>query len=106
MMMIIIIIIIVVVVVVVVGGGGGGGGGDGVNNNNFPICFLVCLSTRHHSQIRKEDNGQSIFTRPAHTVDVREEKVPSAPKWERCKLITYTCQPWIEHQYHSPFQPK
>ena len=60
----IIIIIVDIAIVVVV-----------VNNNNFPICYPGCLSTRRrHSQIRNEDYGSFIFTCPAHTIDVRQNR--------------------------------
>ena len=36
---------------------------------------------RRHSQIRKEDQGPSIFTFPAHTTDVRQDSIPGAAKW-------------------------
>ena len=46
------------------------------NNNNFTICYPACLSTRRRlSQIRKEDHGPSIFTCPAHTIDVRQNSL-------------------------------
>ena len=56
-------------------------------NNNFTICYPGCLSTRRrHSQIRKEDHGRSIFTCPAHTINVRQDKIPSAVKWENVRI--------------------
>ena len=54
------------------------------NNNNSPICYLGCLSTRRrHSQIRKYDHEPCSFTCPAHTVDVRQDIIPSDSKREK-----------------------
>ena len=53
------------------------------NNNNFTI-FLSGLfidKTTSFTLFRKEDHGPSIFTCPAHTIDVRQERISSAPKW-------------------------
>ena len=80
-----IVVVVVIVVAVVVN--------NNNNNNNyyyyyFPICCLRCSSTRRrHSQIGKEDYGPSVFTYPAHRVDVRQHKIPSAAKWENVRII-------------------
>ena len=76
-----IIVVVVIVVAVVVNN-------NNNNNNNFPICCLRCSSTRRrHSQIGKEDHGPSVFTYPAHRVDVRQDKIPSAAKWENVRIL-------------------
>ena len=73
------------------------------NNNNFPICYPGCLSTRRrHSQISKEDHGSSIFTCPAHTIDVRQGRIPGPAKWGMCELSNYVCQQRIEHPVFVP----
>ena len=72
----------------------------------------TCLSTRRrHSQIRNEDYGPSIFTCPAHTIDVRRERIPKTVKWKNV-LIDYlrldrtssVCYPLLDNEHHhSPF---
>ena len=44
------------------------------------------MTRRRHSQIRKEDHGPSIFTCPAHTLDVRQDGVLNAAKMRKCEI--------------------
>ena len=37
-------------------------------------------------EFRKDDLGPSICTCPAHTMDVRQDRIPSAAKWEHVRI--------------------
>ena len=50
------------------------------------MLLLLMLFIRCCSQIRIEDHGLSIFTCSGHTIDVHQDKIPSAAKCENVKI--------------------
>ena len=52
----------------------------------FIVNLLSGLFTirQRHSQICKEDYGRSIFTCIAHTINVRQDRIPSASQMGTC----------------------
>ena len=51
----------------------------------IPNLLSGILSTKRcNSQIRKEDHDPYIFTSPAHTIAVRQNRIHSAAKMGKC----------------------
>ena len=48
--------------------------------------MILFTTRRSHLQIRKEDHGLSIFTCSSHTIDVRQDRIPSTAKWEHVRI--------------------
>ena len=49
--------------------------------------YSCCLSLRwHYSQNHKEDHGPSIFTFPAHTIKICQDRISSVAHWENAQI--------------------
>ena len=43
----------------------------------LPIIIIIIIISLSHSDIHKKDHGSSIFTCPAHIIDVHQDRIPS-----------------------------
>ena len=52
-----------------------------------PAATLNSIITHsRHSHTRNKDDGLSIFTCPAHTMDIRQNRICSVAKWEHVRI--------------------
>ena len=57
------------------------------NNNNFPICNPRYRQNDVIHKFVKEYHGPSVLSCSAYTIDVRQDRILSAAKWENVQII-------------------